>query len=295
MEDINYQFEIFKYESEEESQFNELRTIEKEDGNILFCANDVAKMLGYTNPNDAIIKHCKSDGIAICEGVVKTGLRKDGTIYEQVDKLKFITEGNVYRLIMRSKLPSAERFESWIFDEVIPSIREKGYYGKIDRKEEPNFLTRFKENDNRTPITYFSVVSQLYLILNRLFEYHGYVIPNKGVDNKEIRPDNAVGRRFVAYLEDKYPELLEKKRDYIHKFPNGYEFPANMYPNEMLPIFIEFVYGTWLPAHASSYLGKKDPLSLEYLPNVLSEVKETLKLEGKDISEFANKIESIRK
>lgn len=42
MADINYQFEIFKYESEEETQFNELRTIEKEDGNILFCASDVA-------------------------------------------------------------------------------------------------------------------------------------------------------------------------------------------------------------------------------------------------------------
>ena len=81
----------------------------------------------------------------------------------------------------------------------------------------------------------------------------------------------------------------------MHKFPNGYEFPANMYPNEMLPIFIEFVYGTWLPANASSYLGKKDPLSLEYLPKVLSEVKETLKLEGKDISEFSNNIESKSK
>lgn len=154
-----------------------MRTIEREDGKILFCANDVAKMLGYTNPNDAIIKHCKSDGIAICEGVVKTGLRKDGTTYEQVDKLKFITEGNVYRLIIRSQLPTAEKFESWIFDEVIPSIRKKGYYGKIDRTEEPNFLTRYKANDNRIPRTHFSVISQLYLILNREFEYHGYIIP----------------------------------------------------------------------------------------------------------------------
>ena len=287
MADINYQFEIFKYESEEETQFNELRTIEKEDGNILFCASDVAKMLGYENPAEAVANHCKSGNIEKCYVAHSNG---SGGV-----NMKFIPEGDVYRLIIRYKLPSAERFESWIFDEVIPSIRKKGYYGNIDRKEEPNFLTRFKDNDNRTPITYFSVVSQLYLILNRLFEYHGYVIPNKGIDNKEIRPDNAVGRRFIAYLEDKYPELLEKKRDYKHKFPNGYEFPANMYPNEMLPIFIEFVYGTWLPTHASSYLGKRDPLSLEYLPKVLSEVKETLKLEGKDISEFSNNIESKSK
>ena len=80
-----------------------------------------------------------------------------------------------------------------------------------------------------------------------------------------------------------------------HKIPNGYEFPANMYPNEMLHIFIEFVHGVWLPVYAANYLGKKDPLSLEYLPKVLAEVKETLELEGKDISEFTNKIESIRK
>lgn len=291
MDDINYQFEIFKYESEEETLFNELRTIETEDGKILFCASDVARMLGYLNPNDAVITHCKSDGIVNHEGVVKTGKRKDGTIYEQKGTLKFITEGNVYRLIIRSQLPSADKFESWIFDEVIPSIRKKGYYGKIDRTEEPNFFTRFKDNDNRTPITYFSVVSQLYLILNRLFEYQGYIIPNRGVDGKEIRPDNSVGRRFVSYLEDNYPDLLEKRKDYSHKFPNGYEFPSNMYPNEMLPIFIEFVYGTWLPVHASTYLGRKDPKALAVLPKVLSEVKESLKLEGKDISEFNNKIE----
>lgn len=287
MADINYQFEIFKYESEEESKFNELRTIEKEDGKILFCASDVAKMLGYENPAEAVSTHCKSGNIEKCYVAHANGI---GGV-----NMNFIPEGDVYRLIIRSQLPSAEKFESWIFDEVIPSIRKKGYYGQIDRTEEPNFFTRFKENDRRPPITHFSVISQLYLILNRIFEYHGYVIPNKGIDGKEIRPDNSVGRRFVAYLEDKYPKLLEKKRDYMHKFPNGYEYPANMYPNEMLPIFIEFVYGTWLPAHSANYLGKKDPKALDILPQVLKDVQKELKLEGKDISEFTNKIETKSK
>lgn len=53
------QLQIFKYQSEEEQMFNEIRTIEQEDGSILFCALDVAKMLGYSNPHDAISKHCK--------------------------------------------------------------------------------------------------------------------------------------------------------------------------------------------------------------------------------------------
>lgn len=44
--------------------------------------------------------------------------------------MKYINEGNLYRLIAKSKLPAAEKFESWVFDEVLPSIRKKGHYGK---------------------------------------------------------------------------------------------------------------------------------------------------------------------
>ena len=53
------QLQIFKYQSEEEQLFNEIRTIEQEDGSVLFGATDVAKMLGYSNPHDAIGKHCR--------------------------------------------------------------------------------------------------------------------------------------------------------------------------------------------------------------------------------------------
>lgn len=271
MENINYQFEIFKYESEEESQFNELRTIEK-DGTIMFCATDVARMLGYANPSEAVLTHCKSGNIEKCYVAHSNGI---GGIY-----MNFIPEGDVYRLIIRSKLPTAEKFESWIFDEVIPSIRKKGYYGNIDRAEEPNFLTRFKENDTRIPLTHFSVISELYLVLNRELEHLGYVIPNKSVEGKEIRPDNSVGRMFITYLEDNYPEMLKYKKEYMHKFPNGYEFSANMYPYHMLHIFRDFVYKIWLPKHAAKYLGERDPKSLEYLPKVIEKIKEEYKLDN---------------
>lgn len=270
MEGINYQFEIFKYESEEESQFNELRTIE-ENGNILFCATDIARMIGYSNPRDAIAKHCKLDGVVFRDVIDSLG---------RPQKMKFITEGNAYRLIIGSQLPSADKFETWIFDEVIPSIRKKGYYGNIDRAEEPNFLTRFKENDTRIPLTHFSVISELYLVLNRELEHLGYVIPNKSVEGREIRPDNSVGRIFITYLEDNYPEMLNYKKEYMHKFPNGYEFPANMYPYDMLHIFRDFVYKIWLPKHAAKYLGKRDPKSLEYLPKVIEKIKEEYKLDN---------------
>ena len=99
----------------ENPAFGQVRTIE-ENGKVLFCGSDIAKALGYSNPRDAITRHCK--------GVVK----RDTLTAGGTQQLSFIPDGDVYRLITHSKLPSAEQFESWIFDEVIPSIRKTGGY-----------------------------------------------------------------------------------------------------------------------------------------------------------------------
>lgn len=97
------------------TEFGEVRTIEK-NGRILFGATECAKVLGYTNPQKAIRNHCKG----VNEIVTPT---KGG-----IQKVKFITEGDLYRLITHSKLPAAEAFEHWVFDEVLPSIRKNGGY-----------------------------------------------------------------------------------------------------------------------------------------------------------------------
>ena len=96
-------------------QFGEVRTIE-EDGKILFCGSDCAKALGYSRPGKAIIDHCK--------GVLK----RDTLTAGGKQAVSFIPEGDLYRLITHSKLPAAEKFESWVFDEVLPSIRKHGGY-----------------------------------------------------------------------------------------------------------------------------------------------------------------------
>ena len=103
----------------ENENFGAIRTVEVE-GNTLLCAADVARCLGYTNPRKAVNDHCK--------GVMKCSFPTDGGIQE----VNFIPEGDVYRLIVRSKLPQAEKFESWVFDEVLPSIRQTGIYGNLD-------------------------------------------------------------------------------------------------------------------------------------------------------------------
>lgn len=97
-------------------EFGSVRTIEI-DGKPYFVANDVARALGYTNPSKATNDHCKN-------AVMRRG--NDSLGREQ--EFKFIPEGDIYRLIVRSNLPSAERFESWVFDEVLPQIRQTGGY-----------------------------------------------------------------------------------------------------------------------------------------------------------------------
>lgn len=97
------------------------------DGKEYFPASECARILGYSNPRDAILRHCKSAGVVKHDGVSVT-TNQHGISTEQVVEKTYITEGNLYRLIIRSKLPAAERFERWVFDEVLPTIRRHGLY-----------------------------------------------------------------------------------------------------------------------------------------------------------------------
>lgn len=87
-------------------------------GKEYFPATQCAKVLGYAKPADAIRNHCK--------GVLKMETPTAGG----VQQVNYIPEGDLYRLIVSSKLPAAEKFESWVFDEVLPSIRQTGGYGQ---------------------------------------------------------------------------------------------------------------------------------------------------------------------
>ena len=84
------------------------------DGKPYFPARQCAEALGYRDPYVGIRQHCK--------GVVKMTSPSAGG----KQKKSFIPEGDLYRLIVGSTLPSAERFERWVFDEVRPSIRKHG-------------------------------------------------------------------------------------------------------------------------------------------------------------------------
>lgn len=98
------------------AEFGQVRTTEI-NGQPYFMASDVASALGYANPRKAIIDHCKC--VTKCDTATSQG---------NMASMSFIPESDIYRLIIKSKLPSAERFEKWVMEEVLPSIRKTGGY-----------------------------------------------------------------------------------------------------------------------------------------------------------------------
>lgn len=102
-------------------RFGYIRTITT-GGRTFFCGKDIATVLGYQNTRKALNDHC-------C-GVTNRYPITDSL--GRIQEAQFITEGDLYRLVAASKLPAAEAFEAWVFDEVLPSIRRLGVYAIDD-------------------------------------------------------------------------------------------------------------------------------------------------------------------
>lgn len=98
-------------------QFGSVRTIAGTPQ--LWCASDVAKALGYSNAFDAVSRHCRA--------IVK----RDTPISGKVQKINYIPEADVYRLICHSKLPKAQEFERWVFEDVVP----QAVHGETESRE----------------------------------------------------------------------------------------------------------------------------------------------------------------
>lgn len=188
-------------------EFGEIRVIEIE-GKPHFVGNDIAKALGYSNPHKALKDHCKK---------VTKVCTNDSLGRQQ--ETNIIPEGDLYRLISKSKLPQAEKFESWVFDEVLPTIRKHGMYARDEILENPDLLievaTKLKQErekrkqleatvQEQTPKVLFAdavtashtsiLVGELAKLIqqngidigqNRLFAWlrdNGYLIKKKGND-----------------------------------------------------------------------------------------------------------------
>ncbi|ELY2010912.1 Bro-N domain-containing protein [Flavobacterium psychrophilum] len=253
------QLSVFKFQSEEEQQFNEIMTVDI-NGEIWFVASDVCNTLGLTNPSEAL-KALDEDEKLTSE-LLRAG---------QIRKVNLINESGLYTLIFKSRKPSALQFRKWVTKEVIPSIRQKGFYGRIDRAQVPNFYKRYLGNIHKIELhKYFSVVSELFTILYSELENVGYTIPNKADDGKMIMPDISVGRMFSNYLKKVDSVHKDSWEYYDHSFDDGRpDQPARKYTIEALPLFRKYVIEVWIPENAQNYFKERDPLALDYLPKLL--------------------------
>lgn len=103
------------------------------DGEPWFVGKDVAEALGYARPNDAIQQHCKG-------AVKRRPLQTAGGTQE----VRVISEPDMLRLIVNSNLPAAEKFERWVFEDVLPSIRKTGSY-TMPKTGTPRVSARYRE------------------------------------------------------------------------------------------------------------------------------------------------------
>ena len=110
-------------------------------GEVYFKAKNVAVALGYKRANDAILLHCRS--------TVKHSIPHPQSKTKSL-LVNFIPEGDVIRLIAKSKLKAAREFESWIFDEVMPTILRTGSYSIQKDTDEIRVLQEIKLNNSRT-------------------------------------------------------------------------------------------------------------------------------------------------
>lgn len=183
-------------------KFGEIRTI-KEYDKVFFCGSDVARALGYSDTAKAIKTHCREDGWAIRPVIDSMGREQQA---------KFINEGNVYRLITHSKLPGAEKFESWVFDEVLPSIRKHGMYAIDELIENPDLgiaaLTALKEEREKRKAleTTVAVQNQQISELKPKATYYDVVLQCKDLlPITEIAKDYGKSAKWLN-------EFLQKKK-----------------------------------------------------------------------------------
>ena len=122
------------FESEE---FGKVRTLIEGEDKVLFCGTDVAQALGYSNTTDALKRHCRC--------IVKREVPHPQSPEKNLET-NFIPESDVYRLIFGSKLEDAEKFQNWIFDDVIPTIRKTGGYVNNDELFIETYFSQVEES-----------------------------------------------------------------------------------------------------------------------------------------------------
>lgn len=193
---MNSEMKIF-----ETPEFGSIRTVEI-DGTPYFVGKDVAEVLGYSNPRDALGRHVDEDD-------KNTVVNPDGN--RGNPNMTIINESGLYSLILSSKLPKAKEFKHWVTSEVLPSIRKHGMYAMDELIENPDLaikaLTALKEEREKRKAleTTVDVQKQQISELKPKASYYDVVLNCKDlVSVSEIAKDYGKSARW---LNEKLHEL----------------------------------------------------------------------------------------
>lgn len=249
------QIQIFSYYDQ-----SKIRTI-FHNGESWWIVVDICAILGIQNPTDAIaaLETDEKNNVPFLDAMGRT------------QNYLVVNESGLYSLIFRSNKPEAKKFRHWVTSDVLPQIRKTGFYGRISPFHV--FVRRFNENYPRLDRGYFSIISELYVYVYGKLEMLGYIIPEVGIHNREIRPDVSVGKLFPQWLKKHYPDKEQEFKTYQHKLPDGTEVYARQYRNELLPLFIEYIETDWIPTQAQRYFQERDPNAIPFLPKLIEAVK----------------------
>ena len=236
------------------------------DGKPYAVGVDVAAILGYGNSRDAVLRHCRS--VVKFDTVTKQG---------NSTKISVIPEGDIYRLIVKAADQSknmdiknkAEKFESWIFDEVLPTIRKTGGYVNDDELFLDTYFPFMEDEAKevfRATLANLRVKNELIIKQQKAIEHKEDVIiglvdkvdlaKKRQVLNRVVRYKNAnfrerwaelykqfemkyhidLNKRFASYNESNSPKM-KNKLDYIDKvmgkIPELYEIACKLYENDV--------------------------------------------------------------
>lgn len=266
------EMQVFKSE-----EFGELSVV-RINGKEYFPASDCAKILGYLRPNDAINQHCRS--------TVKHSIPHPQNPNKEI-QINFISEGDLYRLIVRSKLPSAEKFETWIFDEVLPTIRKTGGFVA----NEDLFINTYLPNADEQTKILFKTNLIVVRELNEKVARQETIISSQ---QKEIEYKDEVLKGVTEDID------IYTKRNVLNKVVRykGADFQKRW--KELYDRFKE-VYSIDLPARRKGYNlkqeKKKDQLSIiQYAENfgyIDDLYKVAVKLYATDIDAILKNLQRI--
>ena len=161
--------------------------------------HDVALALGYKRPGKAIIDHIKDDEI---RKVQQKALSQNGTVVKTMVTL--INEPGIYRLIFSTKLESAERFKTWVFSEVLPSIRKYGHYRMFNNPKSLAFKIE-DEYDLHTKVVQF------------IRRFYPEILITAGLGENQDTKDKPIKSFKKGYMKGQ-PNLIIQN---LHKHYNG--------------------------------------------------------------------------